>query len=265
MCDIFISGLAFHKIADWSYCPRYSVKLEPSDIKLDDLVFLNLDLFGNFINIIKTNPPPHKFNLITHNSDLCFTQDHFNQLKPYVNRVYAINNICQDDAVVTIPIGFRDMPVYTIPILKETKQPQDKDTLIYINFSIETNISKRSDCYNVFKDQQYVTKGQGLPLSEFYNMLAKSKYVLSPEGTGIDCHRIYESIYFDAIPIIKKTDMDGFFTNLPILIVENWNQVNEEFLNTNYEAQLSNLKKWKEQNPNWLDPHYWLSSSLNNK
>jgi hypothetical protein len=58
--------------------------------------------------------------------------------------------------------------------------------------------------------------------------------------------------------------MDGFFAKLPILIVENWEQVNEEFLNTQYETQLENLKTWKEQNPNWLDPRYWLSSSLNN-
>jgi len=264
MCDIFISGLAFHKIANWSFCPRYPINLDPSNIKLNDLVFLNLDEFDNFMNIIKTTNPVHKFILITHNSDRCFTQEHFEELKPYVNRVFAINNICQDNTVVTIPIGFRDMPIFTIPILKDTEIEQDKTTLLYMNFSIATNYSKRLECLIKFKDKQYVSKGCNLPLQEFYNDLAKSKYVISPEGTGIDCHRIYESIYFNSIPIIKKTDMDFFFKNLPILIVEDWEQVTEEFLNNIYQTQINILKKWKDTNKNWLDPRYWLSSSLNN-
>jgi hypothetical protein len=259
MCDTFISGLAFYKIANWSYCSRYPINLDFANIKLNDLVFINLDDFDNFMNIVTTNSPRNKFNLIAHNSDKCFTPDHLTQLKPYVNRVFATNNICQDDITVTIPLGFSD-----IPELNDTQIVQNKEILIYMNFDISTNQEKRSACYNLFKDQQYVTKGSGLPVSEFYNFIAKSKYVLCPESTSIDSHRIYESIYFNAIPVITKTPMERFFKNLPVLIVEDWSQVNEEFLNTNYEALFNNLKTWKEKNANWLDPRYWLSTSLNN-
>jgi hypothetical protein len=32
----YISGLAFHKIAKWSLCPRYPVLLEPHNFEKDD-------------------------------------------------------------------------------------------------------------------------------------------------------------------------------------------------------------------------------------
>jgi hypothetical protein len=88
--------------------------------------------------------------------------------------------------------------------------------------------------------------------------MAKSKFILSPEGTGIDCHRIYESIYFDAVPLLKTSRMDNFYKNLPVLIVDKWEDITEDFLNTNYEGLYNKLVEWKRNNPNWLDPKAWL-------
>lgn len=255
--DIYISGLAFHKISTWSFCPRYPVKFDIDEIKSEDLVFLNLDMFTRFMNILEKNPPPYKFNLITHNSDECFTDAHHKRLQPYVNKIFAINSTCYNQNVTTIPIGFRDMPVYTIPIIKGTFK-QKKEILIYMNFTIRTNYTKRTECFNSFVKKPWVTSRSNLPIGEFYNDMAKSKFVLSPEGTGIDCHRIYESIYFDAVPLLKTSRMDNFYKNLPVLIVDKWEDITEHFLNTNYEGLFNKLVEWKRNNPNWLDPKAWL-------
>jgi hypothetical protein len=127
-----------------------------------------------------------------------------------------------------------------------------------MNFSINTNIQKREECYNTFKNESWILKENNVEPLEFYKKMASSKYVLSPEGTGIDCHRIYESIFFNSIPILKKSELDDFYNNLPVIIVNNWNEVTYDFLNKNYEKYYNNLIHWKIKHQHWLDAKYWL-------
>ena len=253
-----ISGLAFHKISEWSLCNRYSQKFELCNIKENDKVFINLDNFQEFVNLIKLNQPICKFILITHNSDKVFTQAYFNYIKPFVTKVYAINNICMEPNVYTIPIGFRDFPFHTSPILQKIKKEiVNKEILLYMNFSINTNYEKRIDCFNNFINKSWVNNESNIKIEDFYLQVAKSKYTLSPEGTGIDCHRIYESMYFDTIPILKTNGMDDFYKTLPVIIVNNWDEINENELNEKYEFYFNKLQKWKKDNIGWELPEYW--------
>ena len=84
--------------------------------------------------------------------------------------------------------------------------------------------------------------------------------MLSPEGTGIDCHRIYESIYLGAIPILKTSELDYFYCNLPVVIVKNWNEITHEFLETNYFDFKTKLDQWVKENPTWTDANFWVKS-----
>ena len=256
----FISGLAFHKIAKWSYCPRYPMSLNPAAFKKNDIVFLNLDYYDRFMDVLKITPPKNRFILISHNSDKCFTNYHYEALKKITTQIYAINTVCQGAHVYTIPIGFRDMPVDTMTILKGIPNMHTvKDILIYMSFAIGTNPTKRTECYDTFCSLAWVTRTPIVPLIEYYNNIAHSKYVLSPEGMGVDCHRIYESIYFDSIPILKTSQMDVYYNKLPVVIVDSWTDVTEEFLNSNYERLYENLKQWKKDHTNWLQPLSWMS------
>ena len=72
--------------------------------------------------------------------------------------------------------------------------------------------------------------------------MSKSKYILAPQGTGIDCHRIYEAIYFNAIPILEKTKLDKFYNKLPVIIVDNFNLITKDILEANYNKDLKKLK-----------------------
>ncbi|CAF1326393.1 unnamed protein product [Adineta steineri] len=53
---------------------------------------------------------------------------------------------------------------------------------------------------------------------------------LSPRGGGLDCHRTWEALYLDIIPIVWHSTLDSLYTNLPIIIINDWSEVNEEFL-----------------------------------
>lgn len=262
----FISGLSFYKISKWSFCPRYPLSLyQPNDIKENDIIFLNLEHFGEFIRVLYQQPPRNRFVLITHNSDKLFNDEYFRAIEPFVNKVYAINNICKKPNVFTIPIGFRDHPYDTMNILKTVPTCSERSILLYMNFELNTNREKRTQCLNWFIDLPWVEKEgfikeQALPLHEFYSKIAKTKYILSPEGTGIDCHRVYEAIYLNAIPILKTNAMDNYYKHLPVIIVEDWSEITYEYLNNNYETQFNKLMEWKNNNPEWLTAKFWLDS-----
>jgi hypothetical protein len=57
------------------------------------------------------------------------------------------------------------------------------------------------------------------------------KYVISPHGNGLDCHRTWESLALGCIPIIKTSPLDRMFEGLPVLIVKNWSDITQELLN----------------------------------
>ena len=255
----YIAGKSFANISKWIVCNRYKNCFISANIEHGDLVFLNLDFFNMFIKHIYQTKPKNKFSLIIANSDQSFTIAHYNLIKDFVVKIYAGNNVVEAENVVTIPMGFRDYPFETrIELNNVNNIPIDKNILIYMNFVIKTNVEKRTKCYDVFKNNRWVTKNSGLSLKDFYSELKGSKYALSPEGTGIDCHRIYECIYYNTIPILKSSLMDKFYKKMPVIIVNSWEEITEDFLLQNYETFYNNLIKWKETN-NWLDPRFWLS------
>jgi len=254
----YISGLAFYKITNWSFCLRYPSKLEPQNFKIGDRVFLDIELFEDFLKILKETPPASKFTLITHNSDKCFSDYHYNLIKDIVTNIYAINCVIEKENVIPIPIGFRDK---NIPLLKSvSNQKYEKEILIYMNFSIGTNAQKRRLCYLYFNDKNWVTKRRKrIPITEYNIDMAKSKYIISPLGEGIDCYRVYESIYFDCVPIIKSNRMNMFYKDLPVLIVYTWGEVTENMLLSKYEYLKNRLDAWKEANSDWLNPMFWIN------
>jgi len=260
----FISGYEFYKICKWSVCPRYPIKFDPNLIQQNEMIFLNLDCFGQFIQMLKSNPPTNKFVLVTHNSDQKFNINHLNQIKPYIYHIYAINCSIQDSLITPIPLGFVDNKYKPHYKFEEISSKQlSKDILIYMNFAINTNPEKRKECWNTFIDKDWIKKESNIPPEDFYTQVAKSKYVLSPEGTGIDCHRIYESIYLGSIPILKTSELDFFYEKLPLIIVKNWCEITEEFLENNYDKYKKKLDNWLEENPKWFEPKMWLNEKNN--
>ena len=281
-----VSGLSFHNLANLSYCSRYPQTFEVGKIRENDLVFLNLDQFNKFVSILHATPPRHRFVLVTHNSDKSFTNDHFKHIAPYVSQVYAINNLCNYDPVKTIPIGFQDTSLSIIQKCRLRGMTR-KNILLYMNFTLNTNKIKRTACLKSFYElghypdmsskmlmslsqepyqlrvqsrlKDWVVRDVKVDRETFYAKIARAKYVLCPEGTGIDCHRTYEAIYFDAIPIMKSNRMNSFFMELPIVIVKNWNMVTKEWLLDNHSEHLSRLVNWKSANPTWIYPQYWIN------
>jgi hypothetical protein len=74
------------------------------------------------------------------------------------------------------------------------------------------------------------------------------KYVISPHGNGLDCHRTWEALFLGCIPIVKTSPLDSMFQGLPILIVQNWTDVTQKLLDT-FQPDYSEMQK--------LELSYW--------
>eukprot|EP01084_Bolivina_argentea_P120236 213123_1 len=80
--------------------------------------------------------------------------------------------------------------------------------------------------------------------SQYNGFIKRSKYIfsLSPFGNGLDCHRTYESLLFGNIVIMQKSPLDILWEkhNLPIITIQNYNEINKTMLNQGaHELQLS--------------------------
>jgi hypothetical protein len=56
-------------------------------------------------------------------------------------------------------------------------------------------------------------------------------FVISPSGAGVDCHRTWEALALGCVPIVKRHALSDLFNEMPVVIVDRWNQITQKFLN----------------------------------
>lgn len=75
--------------------------------------------------------------------------------------------------------------------------------------------------------------------SSYFFELPKYKFVISPEGNGIDCHRHYEALMAGCIPIVERYDgICDKYGNCPILYTDDYSEITPEFLTSKYDEML---------------------------
>jgi hypothetical protein len=79
----------------------------------------------------------------------------------------------------------------------------------------------------------------------YYSMLSKTKWVLVPFGMGLDSYRLWETIWMDSYPIVESHPaMDTMYTDLPVLIVKKFRDLNTTFLESMY-SRFRTRRDWK--------------------
>lgn len=213
-----ISGKGFSDLCAWNYDPKYRERpFLQWGSRTGDWIFISGYHLDQFLSI--RLPTSKKFNMIIHNSDIPFDAARLARTLPRALRIYAINTTVAHPQLKTIPLGFPDSGLRhlgSIPDLPKTIE-------IYSNFSM-TNYAKRTECLNAFKDDPRVVRKDpaGRSQIEYYADLRQSKFVLCPEGVGVDTHRIYEALYFGATPVVLRNSMSPLYEKLPICIVNSW-------------------------------------------
>jgi len=249
-----------------------STDIPPTYPKLDgETIYINTTAIPNFVINYLPNIK-YKFVLVSGDTDAGIPDDYVKETKIILDnslllKWYAQNCVLITDKLNQLPIGLdlhtlTKNPVWG-PLQKVSEQIDD------IKMLQKININKKNMCYSNFHFQMDTKFGydridaknkipielmyyepKKVPRIDSWKKMIEYKYVISPLGNGLDCHRTWEAIILGCIPIVKKSGLDPMYEGLPVLIVNDWADVTQDLLD-NFKPDYTNIKKI------YLD--YWIN------
>ena len=101
--------------------------------------------------------------------------------------------------------------------------------------------------------------------------LQQYKFIVSPEGNGIDCHRHYESLMAGCIPILERNPLtEEKYKECPVLWTTDYSEITlpylekvyKEMLNKTYDFSCLFLSHYDAKTQEYIkiSANYWLSS-----
>ena len=229
----------------------------PGRIQKDKSLFVTVGKLGKFLQFLEENPEEKyaDFSLILHNGDDVISENFHALLLNRFRKIYAVNLLVNSQSSTPIPIGLENRNYFTNGIPKDfvkliepgLKITPDRDILLLQAFSIHTNRTEREACNRIAVQLGSKTLENSSP-SNYRKALLESKYVLSPAGNGFDCHRTWEAMYLGAIPIVRRVHWPFTNMNLPVLLIDEW----EDLLTLDLDAI------YVQRNPTWSED-FWNS------
>jgi hypothetical protein len=171
------------------------------------------------------------------------------KVPPNVLGIHAVNAEFNNEKIYPFPYGLQrelgesDGRLSIMKQRVEEDRHQEPTKLLYINCGLG---SERNNL-----ERAYLVNFEGLPwttcrfdkdskffpyerYNDFLTELKSHKFMVCPQGHGLDCHRNWESLYMRRVPVMKdhpyfRKLMKGF----PVLFVNDWSDITEELLITN--------------------------------
>jgi hypothetical protein len=241
-------------------------------------IYVCSDLLKFFVNKILPYIN-HKFVLVSGDSDLCVPIEalNINEINILLSSKYLLKWFAQNtqiqnsEKIIQMPIGLDYHTIGTNPnhkwklvnenhlpffqestlinIKKNSQIFYDRIKKIYVNFSLYNDRfnDRKSALEKIPKDLLDINL-DFLPRTNNWIKMSKYAFILSPFGIGMDCHRTWEVLCLGCIPILKAPNFKNLFSELPVIIVNEWNEVTQELLDKtieDFKTKIFNYDKLK--------------------
>lgn len=262
VCDYYIGSLY-----DFNYNPvirnQTSKHININNYNVQNIKKLNIKNIFCYTHLIDENNTNNlqnihiilssivtKFNIIFHNSDGSFKKEHKILLSiANLKTIYAQNlSIKPEERIIPLPIGIANSMWShgNLDIWKqvlESKNLINKPNYIYFNFNINTNSYKRKKCHDIILSKN-IPNISNTNYLNYLTILSSYKFAICPEGNGLDTHRLWECLYLKVIPICLKNYINEYYSDkFPILLLDDWNKIDENMLKSFYKnANWNNYK-----------------------
>lgn len=273
----YISRWEFQNACDFVFDPSThdflkstdtGITFDPSLVKHGDKVFVRRDCLKEFFNTLHTNIN-NKYILVTHVDDTGIDQDSVEYLQDEkIISWFGIN----PEVKINIYNKLNIIPIGVSQLKEIDKQKEEinnlfstlrntaiKNKLLYLNFT-DSSHEERAYVRSLFQDKSFCTNAKQKEFNEYLKEMAQHKFVLSPRGIGLDCYRTWESLLVGSIPIVKTSYLDPVYQDLPVVIINDWQEVTKEFLEQKY-IEISS----KKYNLEKLYIGYWIKQIRLNK
>lgn len=236
----YLSGNTFRYFCKHIFDER-NQNLDAKSVKRGEAIFVKTDMLPRFFSevhpLIK-----QPYILISHNSDHgapgvsgAYLDD------PKILAWFAQNVELKHEKLHPIPIGIANQCWQhgDVSLLREKRKRypflQERSLLLYLNFCPATYPLERPFVYDHFSRLPFCVVEGKKEFGDYLEDVGKSAFVLSPRGNGLDTHRTWEALYLGAIPIVKRSTMDAALEGLPVLFIDEWSEVTEDFLHEKLE------------------------------
>lgn len=270
----YLAGDTWRAFADWRLSKDEA--FDPKDVCLGDTIFVEYDLLKKFGR--KYLPKiRHRFILITPNCESGTDNPqpgrfaHLLESKKLA--AWFVQNIDQkpSERVIPIPIGLANQVwphgqvsvLEPIASLAPPRGGKERDYFVYVNFSVHTNESARKPCLDYFLSLPTSVMRQPSSFGAYLRDLSRAVFVVSPPGNGLDCHRTWEALLMGCYPIVLSSTLNPLYENLPVVIVSDWSEVTDEFLQKKKEE--FSKRAWNYEQlyaPHWFKKVFAIQQSL---
>ena len=172
------------------------------------------------------------FVLVSSNGDTNINEGLVAQKPPVVHRWFAQNVRVRAAGLDPIPLGLENRVLHWHGKVGDfhslrRRHPAQKTRVLY-GFTIETNPEERTEALKALRQTPLAEPLTGRLNSRLYReQLAQYRFVASPEGNGLDCHRTWEAMYLGVVPIVRRSvAMDEFAAlGMPLLVIDQWDDL----------------------------------------
>ena len=236
-------------------------RLKNLTISENDIIFCHSDYIDVLFYHLRKVKSLKNIKIISNQTDSLITKKLFRKKPRCVSAWYSVNVGIDHKQLIPIPLGLASRfskKNITEDYFQENVVKNDylkEDINLYINFQVNTNFVERSNLYKIFVDHGWVTYDfPGNDNNKYHQSLKEATFVLCPWGNGVDTHRLWETLYSGSIPVTKQHATYKSVKDLPILFVDDYEDITyellEQFLN-NLDINKLNIEK--------LNLNYWIN------
>lgn len=225
-----ISGDTYREMCQFKFDSAFDLVSIDVLVGATGNVFVAAGIAEEFLSKLKRNENRYiNLNLIIHNGDEIPSNSDLNYWSGEFKTIYSVNYLGNSRGIFPLPIGLENWSYQQNGIPKYFRKVPNlvRDIKILISFNDFTNPLERLQARETTRSISGARVLSSMELREYREYLSRSKFVLSPPGNGADCHRTWEAMYYGAVPIVKREFWPFQAINLPVLVVNDWNDIEE--------------------------------------
>jgi hypothetical protein len=211
------------------------------DAKEDDRAYIEFLLSKGTLLELLAQYPFMKFIVFTNLEDTPIDDFIFDKIPDNVLRISAVNAIANGEKVIPAPYGIqrkmgesdkRDEVILRV----QNVWPDNPENLLFVTYMQDSH-PERTGIMDLFLEKEWAEVHTERKYYHDYMLsIGNSKFVICPKGNAIDCHRNWEVVYMNRVPVIKrhpyhKTLFESI--DYPVLFVDDFSEVTEDLLTQN--------------------------------
>lgn len=252
----YLNAATYEDMCDYSIIPPEGKNITNEMMERDSIIFCKTDFIDYLFSSISKSK--HKYVIVTHHSDYPIDSHRFSKKPNNVVKWFAINATHTNECLVSIPLGLKTHKGIYLEERYKTNwfvgeidrlRNNEKDTILYCNWG-PTNVYRNDIQKNLISNGLSCKIESNISFENYVENMSRCKFVISPPGNGIDCHRTWESLYMGCIPIVIKNKIYDEWSELPILQVDSYNNLTydilESFSRKNFRYEKLYTNYWRD-------------------